>query len=155
MKDHQAKWTVSSKFLPWESCDILQPAVLYAKVMDQGQLRACGLDLAVGSSRMMQPALILIGQKKSIKVWALKLSQPNQGYQSYICFCDDHSFWSNEEIARVYFVASGAKSVNVTYLLASLLSWRYYWEDAYEKKSFLLQLFISHLGHKGKEAKER
>lgn len=48
-------------------CDILQPAVLYAKVMDQGQLRACGLDLAVGSGRMMQPALILIGQKKSIK----------------------------------------------------------------------------------------
>lgn len=117
---------MSSKFLPWESCDILQPAVLYAKVMDQGQLRACGLDLAVGSSGMMQPALILIGQKKSIKFEPLSCRSQIRDTKVTFVFVMTIHFGQMKKLLVWVFVASGAKSVNVTYLLASLLSQRYY-----------------------------
>ena len=55
VKDHQAKGALSSEFLSWKPYAIVCPVALYAKVMDQGQLHACGLDLAISSDRMMQP----------------------------------------------------------------------------------------------------
>lgn len=95
--------------------------------MDQGQCHARGLGLALCCDRMMQMyQKILICQRKSIKFKPLScLSQISDTKLTFV-FCGDHSFWSNEEIASVGFVAAGVKSMNVTDLLASLLSLKHY-----------------------------
>lgn len=68
LKDHQAKWILSSKVFPWEPHYVLQPVILYSEVMDQGQVHACGLAVPIRADRMMQTChRILICQGKSIK----------------------------------------------------------------------------------------
>lgn len=55
---------------------------------------------------------------------------------------DYHLFWSNEEIAYVHFVTSGAKSVNALYLLA-FLHFNDTEKTPMEKNHFIVSIYMS------------